>query len=863
MSCRFVSFGRAGLAVFVIATLSCGGSGTEPIPPVVPVLTTVTVTLSSPTIQVAQTASATVTGLDQNGASIAVGAVTWSTGSASVASITTAGVVTGVAPGQTVVIASAGGKQGQQSITVLAPLPVASVTVAPSAPSLVVGGTQQLTATTLDANGATLTGRTITWTTSDATKATVSSTGLVTAAAVGTATITATSEGKLGTAAVTVTAGAATKLVVTTAPSASAPNQVAFATQPVVQLQDANGNAVQLAGTVVSAAITAGGGTLGGAASATTASGGAATFSNLSIGGTVGPQTLTFAVPGLTSATAIVTLTPGAAANIAVNAGNNQSATAGGAVSTKPSVKVTDANGNAVSGVSVTFAVASGGGSITGATASTGSDGIATVGSFTLGTTAGTNTLTATASGLTGSPLTFTATGIPGAAAALALAAGSSETADERVLLSVQPEVQLQDKYGNNVSLAGALVHVQLVTAPEGLRGLMDVASTGTGRAIFTNLVVFATGTQTLRFSSSGLTSVTASVTVRPYVGTSTVVIRVVGTDPTFGQENLGVPAWPRAAPVKESAGYTLFDLEIGRDAAFTPTYVRLYRFKNFTWLKFVEQIEHGLPSAWPAYRDSSLISSIAVAPGSAQVLAALEQLMGEAISEERATRLLLTYSGHGGPQSFFENATTMGDGAALVAFVRQKIGSIPLIFDASTQCQVGFWDFAKFFQNSTDYLLASEQPVGGFPITAPIDEWLKYEYNTNLHQFWDPANSISQALDAIIKARQSVWLVNADGIISSGNPQSIAVYKMGNFVSFMDTLAHRPSFRPASAPSNPTYDIGTYVYSQNDPALTSAFEAFRISYASSRNIAPWTYQTYGFSVLDRVGLEAYLLTLP
>src|ERR1019366_8702349 len=200
MSCRLVSFGRAGLAVFVIATLSCGGSATEPIPPVVPVLTTVTVTLASPTIQVAQTTSATVTGLDQNGASIAVGAVTWSTGSASVASITAAGVVTGVAPGQTVVLVSAGGKQGQQSLTVLA-VPVASVTVSPASPSLVVGGSQQLTATTLDANGATLTGRTVTWTSMNTNYATVnSSTGLATAVAAGTATIKATSETKEGTA---------------------------------------------------------------------------------------------------------------------------------------------------------------------------------------------------------------------------------------------------------------------------------------------------------------------------------------------------------------------------------------------------------------------------------------------------------------------------------------------------------------------------------------------------------------------------------------------------------------------------------------------------------------------------------------
>ncbi|NOT07916.1 MAG: Ig-like domain-containing protein, partial [Gemmatimonadales bacterium] len=65
--------------------------------------------------------------------------------------------------------------------------------------------TQALTATTLDASGNTLTGRSVTWTTSALTVATVSATGLVTAAGVGSATITATSETRTGTAIITVT----------------------------------------------------------------------------------------------------------------------------------------------------------------------------------------------------------------------------------------------------------------------------------------------------------------------------------------------------------------------------------------------------------------------------------------------------------------------------------------------------------------------------------------------------------------------------------------------------------------------------------------------------------------------------------
>jgi hypothetical protein len=90
-------------------------------------------------------------------------------------------------------------------------------------------------------------------------------------------------------------------------------------------------------------------------------------------------------------------------------AGDAQSATAGTAVAIAPKVLVTDAFADPVAGVAVTFAVASGGGSITGASATTDASGFASVGSWTLGSIAGVNTLTATVTGLT--PVTFTATG--------------------------------------------------------------------------------------------------------------------------------------------------------------------------------------------------------------------------------------------------------------------------------------------------------------------------------------------------------------------------------------------------------------------------------------------------------------------
>jgi hypothetical protein len=82
--------------------------------------------------------------------------------------------------------------------------PVATVVVTPPAVTIIAGATSQLSATLKDASGNALTGRTITWTSSANAVATVSATGNVTGVTLGSATITATAEGKSATAAVSV-----------------------------------------------------------------------------------------------------------------------------------------------------------------------------------------------------------------------------------------------------------------------------------------------------------------------------------------------------------------------------------------------------------------------------------------------------------------------------------------------------------------------------------------------------------------------------------------------------------------------------------------------------------------------------------
>lgn len=108
--------------------------------------------------------------------------------------------------------------------------------------------------------------------------------------------------------------------------------------------------------------------------------------------------------PNFQSVPAPVKLWPTTPAVVAVTVQPQGAPTSGSAVvgsAVIPTVKVVDYVGTGVGGVTVKFLVQSGGGTVTPATVVTGSDGVATAGSWTLGTEAGvTNVLTVEAEGL-------------------------------------------------------------------------------------------------------------------------------------------------------------------------------------------------------------------------------------------------------------------------------------------------------------------------------------------------------------------------------------------------------------------------------------------------------------------------------
>lgn len=207
----------AGIAAgsATITATSAGKSGTSvvtvtDVPPPTPVVTTVTVSPSNPSIQTGATATLSATVKDAQGNVMAGQTISWSSNSTGVATVNSAGVVTGVAAGSATITASCAGKSGTATVTVTsAPPPtpvVTTVTVSPPSASVVAGNTVTLSASVKDQQGNVMTGQAVNWSSNNTAAATVNSSGVVTGVAAGSATITATSSGKSGTSAITVTA---------------------------------------------------------------------------------------------------------------------------------------------------------------------------------------------------------------------------------------------------------------------------------------------------------------------------------------------------------------------------------------------------------------------------------------------------------------------------------------------------------------------------------------------------------------------------------------------------------------------------------------------------------------------------------
>jgi hypothetical protein len=166
-------------------------------PPSPPVLTKISVSPSTASIQVGQTQSYAAVGYDQFNNVMNGLTFTWASDGSNAIAMLNGNVATGVAPGTVHITASASGiSSAPASLTVLPPpSALTTIMVTPSGPSILIGGKQQMTATGLDQNDAPMSGITFAWSSSNQSVATISDSGSASGVAAGTSQITASAQG--------------------------------------------------------------------------------------------------------------------------------------------------------------------------------------------------------------------------------------------------------------------------------------------------------------------------------------------------------------------------------------------------------------------------------------------------------------------------------------------------------------------------------------------------------------------------------------------------------------------------------------------------------------------------------------------
>ncbi|MGH7523772.1 MAG: leishmanolysin-related zinc metalloendopeptidase [Gemmatimonadales bacterium] len=273
---------------------------------------------------------------------------------------------------------------------------------------------------------------------------------------------------------------------------------------PTVVVRDAGNNVV--AGAVVRFTVTTGGGTALGDTAVTDATG-RATVGEWIMGTAPGTNTLRATVSGTTLA-ASVTATAVAGTGVSLHAAGVTGfvGLVGQSISPPPAVQVLDGFGNPAGGVAVTFAVAEGDGSATGIDVTSDANGVARVGSWTLGATGGLNVLTARIAA--GPVVSFTAQGL----SAAPLLVPTSAVAQSGYLgfpVANVPRVLVTDALGH--SLPGVPVTFT-ITAGDGEVAGGSVVTDATGTASPADWRIGNGGTSTVT-ATSGLGALPISFT--------------------------------------------------------------------------------------------------------------------------------------------------------------------------------------------------------------------------------------------------------------------------------------------------------------------------------------------------------------
>jgi hypothetical protein len=259
----------------------------------------------------------------------------------------------------------------------------------------------------------------------------------------------------------------------------------------------------------------------------------------LTLGDKAGTYTVTATSPGTTAgpitftATAtVIILTP---SKIILTSGNNQTAKINAPLLNPFVVTITDESGTPVSNVSISFSIKSYPTDATGQTlsttnASTDDKGQAKT-TLTLGSKVGKYTIEASSSGLSGSPITFTATATPGDAKMITLTSGDNQSGKANQLLLNPFVVTVTDIGGNPVP--NVSVTFEIKSIPSGSTGdsltVKDAKTDTNGQAKTILKLGNKSGTYTVTATSFGLTNSPITFTANVTQLEASIIIKTSG----------------------------------------------------------------------------------------------------------------------------------------------------------------------------------------------------------------------------------------------------------------------------------------------------------------------------------------------
>jgi adhesin/invasin len=310
----------------------------------------------------------------------------------------------------------------------------------------------------------------------------------------------------------------AASILLRTAPPDTASNGVPLEEQPVVQVLDSDGQPVP--GAQVVASVATGSATLSGTTTLSTDAAGQATYSDLALTGPPGTNSIRFRTePAVEISAGPIELIAGTPAAMRAAGPLTFETTVSSPVSPSPSVVVTDASGNPVPGVAVTFDP-NRDATVSPETATTDAGGLAQV-SWTLGRTANVQyTLTTRIDGSPIPAIRFSATALPGTAGRLRVAVQPSSPTQNGSAFAQQPEIQVLDQNGNPTPQPGLVITASVSSGPTGSLQNASATTNAEGRAVFSGLTLTgAVGNYTVSFSAPGITGVTSlptTITVGP-----------------------------------------------------------------------------------------------------------------------------------------------------------------------------------------------------------------------------------------------------------------------------------------------------------------------------------------------------------